>query len=144
MEAASRAPHQFAWAGLWLSCTQGGEKVRFKYTVLFILYLNIVSNVCLFASDCIERNKIPGTPDNKMQSKTITTYSTSFLLLLSYSCYYCHDPPVGKSKQPDGNLVSLCQSVPGSLQSTVDLSHLYGSFQPHHFQTLITHICGVT
>lgn len=49
-----------------------------------------------------------------------------------------------KSAQPDGNLGGLCQSVPGALQSGVDLSHLYGSFQPHHLQTLITHVCRVT
>lgn len=47
---------------------------------------------------------------------------------------------VGKSRQPDGNVGGLCQSVPGALQSSVDLSHLHGSFQSNHLQTLIAHI----
>lgn len=59
------------------------------------------------------------------------------------SWYFCR-PLVSKSTQPDGNLGSLCQSVPGTLQTSIDLPHLYDSFQPHHLQTLITHVCGVT
>lgn len=50
----------------------------------------------------------------------------------------------GKNTEPDGYLGSLCQSVPGTLQSSVDLAHLYDSFQPHHLQTLIAYICGAT
>lgn len=52
--------------------------------------------------------------------------------------WYIHHH-VGKNTQPDGNFRGLRQSVP-SLQSSVDLSHLHGSFQPHHLQTFIAHI----
>lgn len=30
-----------------------------------------------------------------------------------------------------------------TLQTSIDLSHLYGSFQSHHLQALIAHICEV-
>lgn len=49
-----------------------------------------------------------------------------------------------KNTEPDGNLGRLRQSVPGTLQSSVDLPHLYDSFQPYHLQTLIAYICGAT
>lgn len=45
--------------------------------------------------------------------------------------------------QPDGDLWSLCQSVSCTLQTSIDLSHLYGSLQSHHLQALIAHICEV-
>lgn len=56
----------------------------------------------------------------------------------------CSPTCEGKNTEPDGNLGSLRQSVPGTLQSSVDLPHLYDSFQPHHLQTLITYICEAT
>lgn len=64
--------------------------------------------------------------------------SQSEVTIMKFSC-----PPL-LSTQPDGNLGCLCHSVPGALQTGVDLSHFYDSFQPHHFQALITHVCGVT
>lgn len=66
-----------------------------------------------------------------------------FLKLLMRSWYICH-PRGGESTQPDGNSGSLCQPVPSTLQTCVDLSHLDDSFQPHHLQTLVAHICGAT
>lgn len=46
--------------------------------------------------------------------------------------------------QPDGDLGSLGQSVPGALQPRVDLSHLNDPFQSHYLQALVANICGAS
>lgn len=46
--------------------------------------------------------------------------------------------------QPDGDLGSLGQSVPGTLQPRVDLSHLNDPFQSHYLQALVAYVCGAS
>lgn len=45
--------------------------------------------------------------------------------------------------QPDGDLRGLCQPVSCTLEASVDLAHLHGSFQSHHLQALIANVCGI-
>lgn len=43
-------------------------------------------------------------------------------------------------RRPDGDTGALGQSPSRTLQSCVDLSHLYGPFQTHHLQQLVTEV----
>ena len=45
-----------------------------------------------------------------------------------------------KRFSPDGDVGTLSQSASCTLQPCVDLSHLYGPFQPNHLQQLVTEV----
>lgn len=133
-EVASRAPHQFAWAGLSSSC-------RRKSALIILHYLHSAGGLC--ARECGYTGItfaifMLGTRDDTIQSKTGASVLVCCVLLLIdtgelYSCAF----------EPDGDLRSLSQSVPGALQPRVDLPHLDDPFQPHHLQALVAYVCGV-
>lgn len=45
------------------------------------------------------------------------------------------------TSRPDGDTGTLSQPAACALQSSVDLTHFYGSFQTHHLQELVTKVC---
>lgn len=114
------------------------------------MYVSIVSDECMLTPNCTARINTTWHDNanyNHIQSCLqclILVLDPTLWLILSLLCVvvFCHTPK-GKCTQPDGNLGGLCQSAPCALQSSVDLSHLYDSFQPHHLQTLISHVWGV-
>lgn len=66
-EVASRAPHQFAWAGLSLSCRK--KKVVFNHTPLFTQRRRIACE-CGYTRITFAIVTMLGTPEDTIQSKT--------------------------------------------------------------------------
>lgn len=81
-----------------------------------------------------------GTHDDTMQSKTGACVLFLDVIPLYRWIVLCR----WYAFQPDGDLGSLGQSVPGALQPCVDLSHLNDPFQSHYLQALVAYVCGAS